>query len=103
VIQNKGRDKMIWAKFHENEGFTSASKKILDALGSLVQINGSFKKPIPHVTLSRLKRSADLNRMNVTIPAGDLTIVVKHCELWESNKSETGTYYKRIGSFNLAD
>ena len=94
---------MIWAKFHENEDFTSASQKILDALVSLVQINVSFKKPIPHVTLSRLKRSADLNRTNVTIPEGDLTIVVKHCELWESNKSDTGTYYKRIGSFNLAD
>ncbi len=103
VIQNKGRDKMIWAKFHENEDFTSASHKILDTLMSLVQINVLFKKPIPHVTLSRLKRSADLHRLNVTVPEEVLTIAVKHCELWESNKCDTGTYYKRKSFFELTD
>jgi RNA 2',3'-cyclic 3'-phosphodiesterase len=103
VIQHKGRDTMIWAKFHENEEFIQASQKILGALVSLVPIIVSFKKPIPHVTLSRLKRSADLHRLNVTVPENVLTVDVKHCELWESNKGDTGTFYKRISSFNLAE
>lgn len=103
VIQKKGRGKMIWAKYAENDEFTSARHKILDALKPLVNLNITFSKPVPHVTLSRLKRQAALTGMSFTIPGADLGIDVKHCELWESNKGNNGTFYMRLCIFEMAD
>lgn len=101
VIQKKGRENMIWARYDANEGFSLCSLKIREALSPLADIQSSFLKPLPHTTLARFKNREAAEGLNYPVHLPEIHIPVNYCELWETNRAEKGVWYKRKDSFML--
>lgn len=101
VIQKKGREKIIWARYVDNEYFTSCSLKIREALAPLAEIRSTILKPVPHTTLARFKNADALEGLKNLIQPPGFRLHAERCELWETNKGEQGVFYRKISSFEL--
>lgn len=102
IIQNKGRNGMIWATFSERTNFDLCAFKIRKVLLSFAALDSSFQKPLPHITLARFNHATvmqDLININKSRPV----IPVKYCELRESNRTDNQVNYKKLASFELGD
>jgi len=103
IMQKKGRDSMIWAKFAENIYFELCACKIRKVLLSLTELDPFFQKPMPHITLARLNHTAALHEISLSIKKNRFLIPVRYCELSESNRIDNQVFYKKIATFYLGD
>lgn len=101
IIQNKGRDSMIWATFSENINFDLCTYKIRKVLLSFVTLDPFLQKPLPHITIARFNHTAILHDLIHNTKKNRVVIQVKHCELRESNRIDNQIYYREICSFEL--
>jgi 2'-5' RNA ligase len=103
IVQNNGRNNMIWARFAENINFELCACKIRKVLLSLTELDPFFQKPVPHITLARFNHTAALHEISLSIKENRLPIPVRYCELRESNRIDNQVYYKKIETFYLGD
>ena len=99
-MPNTTRPRMIWAEFAKSEAFSELVWKLKTALEPIVGMIEEERKPIPHVTLIRLKHFY----MKEKIKLPELTLSPLHigsCELMESHLSNLGPEYQCIQQFSL--
>ncbi len=87
---------MIWAQFEKSEEFSRNAEKIRAAVSEYMTIVPRHPEPIPHITLARLKKGADLSSINtVEFNPGD-TLLIDRAELWRTVHHEEGVLYERL-------
>jgi len=87
---------MVWVQFARNERFSSLSGKIGEMVSGFMTTNSSHPDPIPHITLARIKRKADISSVlteKLSIPE---IILLDRIELWQSLQTAEGVFYRRV-------
>ncbi len=87
---------MIWVQFRKNDRFSSMSRKIKDLVSGFMTKSASHPDPIPHITIARMKRKADISAINpekLSIPE---SILLDRIELWQSLQSAEGVLYRMV-------
>ena len=112
TINRNGRPAMIWAGFEQSKPFEELVGQLRQTLagGSNGYSENSKHKPLPHITLARIKQKAGL-RKNLpaykqieTFPdtsVGTGILKVAQIELWESKLMSGQTIYSVIKIFPL--
>jgi len=87
---------MIWASYQEREEFS----KLVESLQKALQLEEEPHKPIPHITLVRLKHIFVKEKIYFNpIQLPDLE--VNSCELYSSELTNKGPIYTLIQKFSL--
>lgn len=98
----KTRDpRMIWAQFEKEETWLRAVGQIDALLAQIQPQRTSRDSPIPHITLARLKRFQDADRLNFAFPLSPDHLRVRQMVLWESTLRPTGPHYAVVERFPL--
>lgn len=85
---------LLWAQFAENPAFSSLSYALRNALPG-----EETRKPLPHITLARIKQ---LKTLPFDLPViRKLSFQVNHVELWESHLQASGSVYEKLHSWKL--
>lgn len=88
---------MVWVQFDHCRAFEELSLAAATALGLHPE-----HKPLPHITLARIKNLKHPNRklpQRILLDKDNLT--VERIELWLSDATAAGTTYKVLGSYPL--
>jgi 2'-5' RNA ligase len=91
----QGRPSMVWARFQESNDFSDLVNRIYQLLSPLLPQEPRFKKPVPHVTLGRI-RSGATPCLDVSMQA---SVTIHGFELWETVRSESGVTYRVKGKY----
>ncbi|MFC1598063.1 RNA 2',3'-cyclic phosphodiesterase [Patescibacteria group bacterium] len=92
--------RMVWATFTQSDDFTQLMQQLNDATSPFSQERDSFKEPIPHVTMARLKSPQAAKTIELIQPELTSTnLSVTTCELIESTLSSEGSKYALVESF----
>lgn len=88
---------MIWAQYQKHDSFTELSALIHRSVSKYMTIIPTHLDPIPHITLARLKKGAELNpvRSNEIIFPDRFTVDVM--EVWKTVTNDEGVIYDRVG------
>lgn len=107
ILQPIQKPKMLWARFHRSFEFNELAAEIkkylfpyLPDLEENAEGHNS-KKPIPHLTLARLKTPLDSGKYFLK-PYKMPPLSVTECRLYESTLIEGGPIYTLIETFPYA-
>lgn len=87
---------MIWAQFKVSENFTELFTRIHSTVANLMTIKVQHPDPIPHITLARIKKGADLSELKMRKSLFPPKITVDKIELWKTVHSKDGVIYNKI-------
>lgn len=94
-MPNTNRPHMIWAQFAKNDTFSELILSLKKALEPIIGMIEEERKPIPHVTLARLKHFFMKEKIRLTelqLPP----LHVSSCDLMASTLSYKGPEYTHI-------
>ena len=91
--------KMVWARFERSVFFTEQVKKTKSELHSILDQINPIKKPIPHVTLARVKRGKRVHMFNIESSLINELWQINQFELWESKLLPDGAEYRCLEKF----
>lgn len=97
------KPRMLWAKYHKHDLFSSLSENIHNALTPFIPNNKFYyNNPIPHITLARFHSMK--NHTDISLPDSVFLppITINGCELWETIHLEGRSNYMRIDSFSFS-
>ncbi|WMJ72155.1 RNA 2',3'-cyclic phosphodiesterase [Cytophagaceae bacterium ABcell3] len=98
IVKKSGFRAMIWVRGEPSQAFVKLVRKV-----EMLTDGKEQRKPIPHITLSRIKKKP-FERKNLPVAfKSSLTWKVEHIELWESKLSRENSLYTNLGSFKLKD
>ena len=89
---------MIWAKFNRHKTFDHI---VLKLAKSLTPSKKHKTKPVPHITLCRLRKFKPLGNFNDSQLISQY-ILVNKLILWESIINEKGATYIEVDRFQLS-
>lgn len=92
---------MIWAQYLKNDFFSIYSLGVNKSFETIMDPGNRFRDPIPHITLARTRQGYSPSGAFPHISIADVMIPVDHFELWESNQSGNGVFYKSMGHFSF--
>lgn len=100
----KKKPRMIWANFAKHPEFTDLTNKMKRFLSPFQNERPEHdsKDPIPHLTLARFKPNPRLSRRKFR-PLDLPDLVIKECDLMESELSESGSNYTILETFKFAE
>lgn len=90
--------RMIWARFGSCEPFTLLVRSLCESITPFIEKSTHFKKPVPHITLARLKSPLTENLIHQPEPS-QKDIPVEQFELWASELLSTGARYSSIEQY----
>lgn len=97
------KPRMIWAKYHKHDSFSSFSANIHHALTKLIPNNKFYyNNPIPHITLARFHSMKNYTDISFPDPVVLPDLTINHCELWETVRTDGKSNYHRINSFSFS-
>lgn len=87
---------MIWAQFEPSNEFADVSRTIHSVVAEYMIVAPQHLDPIPHITLARLKKGADLMKIRSNELSMPIKLPVDKMELWKTVQSVDGAIYQRI-------
>lgn len=93
--------KMVWARFERSESFTEQVIKTKNELHSILERINPIKKPIPHVTLARIKRGKRIDIFDIEYILINELWQIDKFELWESKLLPGGAEYHCLEKFSF--
>lgn len=86
---------MLWARFYKNAKFRELHDDLCQELKSFLPVEPTHPDPIPHITLARLAKS--VNREKIIVPEADPGVLsVTRLELWQTVHQKKGLVYERL-------
>ena len=101
LVERKKNAGMIWARFLKNEFFTTLSMSLHHTVKSFLVVNQVMKDFIPHITIARLKREAENEKINLSFDDKFSLPEINFCELWKTIQTKEGVVYKSLERFKL--
>lgn len=99
-VQPRKNPRMIWAQFHAHDCFADLSSRLANACQPfLLKPQQKHKKPIPHVTIARIKGFTKELAVNNELELPKLS--VRCAELWLSEFGAGRTTYTPLATFDL--
>ncbi|MBK6836987.1 MAG: RNA 2',3'-cyclic phosphodiesterase [Bacteroidetes bacterium] len=95
----KNSPSMFWAKFQHSEDFRELSEKIFYQVKDFMTIAPQHKDPIPHITLARLKKGAEISTVNIHSLGKVEVPIIDFAELWQTVSSPEGVKYNSLCKF----
>jgi 2'-5' RNA ligase len=92
---------MIWAQFFKNDFYSRLSSDLHQALKEFLTVHPVFKDPIPHVTLARMNKAADINKINLHFEENFSIPQISYCELWKTMHTPEGVRYDSLKRFDF--
>ncbi len=93
-LNKNGKPVLLWAQFVDNPAFSALSYTLRNAFPG-----EETRKPLPHITLARIKQ---LKVLPFDLPViRKFSFQVNHVELWESHLQASGSVYEKIDSWKL--
>ncbi len=87
---------MIWAQFEISHAFNEISSLIFSKVSKYMTIVPQHLEPIPHITLARLKKGAELNEIKANEFPMPNEILVDKMELWKTVQTPDGVLYEKL-------
>ncbi len=88
---------MVWATFEESPAFAQLAHRLASALDIPLD-----HPPLPHVTLSRVKKGERVRLDKGAFPAvSELQLHVNSIALWESQLNPQGALYSVVQAWGL--
>ncbi len=103
VFKGRKHPSMLWAEFKKSEYFSELSEKIYKSLKEFMTIVPSYKDPIPHCTLARIKTNADISHINSDINLLQNIVGIDTAELWQTVQTKEGVRYECLEKYNFID
>jgi len=97
----KQSPRMIWARFKKSEAFISLHEEVHSLYSQIEKPIQRRKKPIPHITLARLKEEAPKEEKDYRLNARCGNIEVDKLILWKSSFTSDGTVYEALEEYPL--
>ena len=99
-LEPSKKPRMIWAQYTEDERFGALTRDVAQACQPfLLDRTQQHKRPIPHITIARLKAFAALADLVTDVALADLSIA--HTELWLSETGPRRAVYTPLQRFEL--
>jgi 2'-5' RNA ligase len=93
-LNKNGKPILLWAQFVDNPAFSALSYALRNAFPG-----EETRKPLPHITLARIKQ---LKALPFDLPViSKFSFQVNHVELWESHLQASGSVYEKLHSWKL--
>ncbi|MEM8888834.1 MAG: RNA 2',3'-cyclic phosphodiesterase [Bacteroidota bacterium] len=93
--------RMIWARYTLNEHFLSLHEAVHTLYSQVAPPLQRRKKPIPHITLARLKDDAPKEEKDFRLNDRCGNIEVEKLILWKSSFTPEGTVYEALEEYPL--
>ncbi|MEL6255124.1 MAG: RNA 2',3'-cyclic phosphodiesterase [Bacteroidota bacterium] len=93
--------RMIWARFKKSEDFLSLHEEVHFLYSQIEKSIQRRKKPIPHITLARLKEQAPKETLDYQLNLNCGNIVVDRLILWQSTLRPAGSVYEALEEYPL--
>ena len=90
---------MIWAQFYKNDSYSDLSKVIYQSVKRFLTTEPVFKDPIPHITIARLKKESEFEKINLSLKNKFSLPEINFCELWKTIQTKDGVVYKSLNRF----
>ena len=97
----KQSPRMIWARFKKSETFISLHEEVHSLYSQIEKPIQRRKKPIPHITLARLKEEAPKEEKDYRLNDRCGNIEVEKLILWKSSFTSDGTVYEALEEYPL--
>ncbi|MDW3648691.1 MAG: RNA 2',3'-cyclic phosphodiesterase [Bacteroidia bacterium] len=94
--------RMIWARFKKSERFISLHEEVHALYSQIEKPIQRRKKPIPHITLARLKDQAPREREDYTWKYSCKDLSVDKLILWQSSLQPEGSIYEALEEYTLS-
>lgn len=92
---------MIWVRFFKKDSFTNLSMNLHQAVKSFLINQPVLKDSIPHITLARIKKDAEIEKIDLSFANKFSLPEIKFCELWKSIQTKEGVIYKPLERFEF--
>lgn len=92
---------MIWARFFKNNSFTNLNNNLYQAVESYLRIQSVLKDPIPHITIARFRKEAEIDTLDASFDATFSMPEINSCELWQTVHTKEGVAYKSLDRFDF--
>ncbi len=87
---------MIWAQFEKSEEFSRISSQLHEVSKRFMTIVPQHLDPIPHITLARLKKGAEISKIREEEFSFPQNLLIDKMELWKTVQTSEGVLYEKI-------
>ena len=100
-LQPARKPRMIWAQYAEDERYSALAHAVAQACQPfLLDRTRQYKRPIPHITLARIKAFAAVTELATDVSLADLRVA--YTELWLSETGPRRALYTPLQRFDMA-